>query len=168
MQLRGSLSILWHCLSLGLEWKLIFSSPVAPAEFSKFAGILSAALSQHHLPGFEIAQLWPWSMEWSRAKANRVLPRERTGHSKHPLPATQEKALHMDITRWRDVGGKIIRMVMNWTCRMREREDPKRSKTLWLSQLAKCHYLQKFELLKEGCMQTKNNKLCCTQRISGS
>jgi len=33
------------------------SSPVATAEFSKFAGILSAALSQHHLSGFEIAQL---------------------------------------------------------------------------------------------------------------
>ena len=32
-------------------------SPVATAEFSKFAGILSAALSQHHLLGFEIAQL---------------------------------------------------------------------------------------------------------------
>ena len=42
----------------------------------------------------------PWSMEWSRAKANRVLPRERTGHSKHVLPTTQEKTLHMDITRW--------------------------------------------------------------------
>ena len=28
------------------------------------------------------------------------LPRERTGHSKHPLPTTQEKTLHMDITRW--------------------------------------------------------------------
>ena len=28
-----------------------------------------------------------------------VLPRERTGHSKHPLPTTQEKTLHMDITR---------------------------------------------------------------------
>ena len=24
----------------------------------------------------------------------------RTGHSKHPLPTTQEKTLHMDITRW--------------------------------------------------------------------
>ena len=36
----------------------------------------------------------------SRAKANRVLPRELTGHSKHPLPTTQEKTLHMDITRW--------------------------------------------------------------------
>ena len=30
----------------------------------------------------------------------RVLPRERTGHSKYPLPTTQEKILHMDITRW--------------------------------------------------------------------
>ena len=26
--------------------------------------------------------------------------RECTGHSKHPLPTTQEKTLHMDITRW--------------------------------------------------------------------
>ena len=25
---------------------------------------------------------------------------ERTGHSKHPLLTTQEKTLHMDITRW--------------------------------------------------------------------
>ena len=30
---------------------------MAIAEFSKFAGILSAALSQHYLSGFEIAQL---------------------------------------------------------------------------------------------------------------
>ena len=39
-------------------------------------------------------------MEWSRAKANRVLPREHTGHRKHPLPTIQEKMLHKDITRW--------------------------------------------------------------------
>ena len=39
-------------------------------------------------------QIWPWSIEWSRAKTNRVFPRERTGHSKHPLPTTQEKTLH--------------------------------------------------------------------------
>ena len=30
-------------------------------------------------------QVWPW------AKANRVLPREHSGHSKHPLPTTLEK-----------------------------------------------------------------------------
>ena len=57
VQLCGSLSILWHCLSLGLEWKLTFSSPLATAEFSRFSGILSAVLSQHHLLGFEIVQL---------------------------------------------------------------------------------------------------------------
>ena len=45
-------------------------------------------------------QIWPWNVEWIRAKTNRVLPRKCTGHSKHPLPTTQEKALHMDITRW--------------------------------------------------------------------
>ena len=45
-------------------------------------------------------QIWLWSTEWSRAKANRVLPREQTAHSKHPFPMTQEKTLHMDITRW--------------------------------------------------------------------
>ena len=44
--------------------------------------------------------IWPWSTEWSRAKAKRVLPRECTGHSKHPLPTTQEKTLYLDITRW--------------------------------------------------------------------
>ena len=35
VQVCGSLAILWHCLSLRLEWKLTFSSPVATAEFSK-------------------------------------------------------------------------------------------------------------------------------------
>ena len=32
-QLFGSLSILWNCLSLGVEWKLTFSSPVAVLNF---------------------------------------------------------------------------------------------------------------------------------------
>ena len=44
-------------LSLELEGKLTFSSPVASAEFFRFAGILNAALSEHPLLGFEIAQL---------------------------------------------------------------------------------------------------------------
>ena len=34
-----------NCLSLGLKWKLTFSSNVTAAEFSKFAGILRAASS---------------------------------------------------------------------------------------------------------------------------
>ena len=77
VQLCGSLSILWHCLSLGLEWK-----------------------SRKSRNTWSNRQIWPWNTEWSRAKTNRVLPREHTGHSKHPLPTTHEKTLHMDITRW--------------------------------------------------------------------
>ena len=33
-------------------------------------------------------------------RLTRVLPRELSGHSKHPLPTTQEKTPHMDITIW--------------------------------------------------------------------
>ena len=36
---------------------LLRTGPVVTAEVFKFAGILSAELSQHHLLGFEIAQL---------------------------------------------------------------------------------------------------------------
>ena len=39
------------------------------------------------------------STKWSKAKSNRVLLREHTGHSKHPLPIIQVKSLHMDITK---------------------------------------------------------------------
>jgi len=49
-----------HSLALpffGIGMKTDLFSPVATAVFSKFAGILSEALSQHPLSGFEIAQL---------------------------------------------------------------------------------------------------------------
>jgi len=55
------------------------SSSVATAESSRFAGILSAAFSQHHLLGFEIAQLGfhqnlaHWRREWQTTST--FLPR---------------------------------------------------------------------------------------------
>ena len=63
-------------------------------------GDQSAKVGSQETPGVTPKQIWPWSAEWSRAKANRVWQREHTDHSKHPLPTTQEKILHMDITRW--------------------------------------------------------------------
>ena len=45
-------------------------------------------------------KIWPWSTNWSGANANTVLLGEHTGHSKHPLRITQEKTLHMNITKW--------------------------------------------------------------------
>ena len=39
---------------------------------------------------------------WNEAgqRLIEVCQENSTGHSKHPLPTTQEKTLHMDITRW--------------------------------------------------------------------
>ena len=48
---------LFKLIQFRLELKLTFSSSVATAEFSTFAAIMSASLSQHHILGFEIAQL---------------------------------------------------------------------------------------------------------------
>ena len=47
---------------------------MATAEFSKFAGKLSAALSQSHLPGFEIAQLEFHHLHWICLEIPRSLP----------------------------------------------------------------------------------------------
>ena len=44
-------------------------------------------------------QIWPWSTNLALAKFNRVFPREHTGHTKYALTSTQEKTLHMDLTR---------------------------------------------------------------------
>ena len=57
MQLCGSLDIFLALPFFGIGMKTDYSSLVAIAEFSKFAGILSEAFSQHHLLGFEIVQL---------------------------------------------------------------------------------------------------------------
>ena len=54
-------------------------------------------------------QICPWSTKWSMAKANRVLSREHTSHSKQHFPTTQGTALHMDITRW-----SILKL--DWLC----------------------------------------------------
>ena len=59
-------------------------------------------------------QIWPWNAYWSRAKANRVLPRERTGQNKYPLPTTQEKTLHMDIIRWSTLKSDYILCSQRW------------------------------------------------------
>ena len=83
----------------GLQWVAISFSRGSsrPGDLFRVSHIAGRCFT---LRATREAQIWPWSTEWSRSKANRVLPREWTGHNKHPLPTTQEKILHMDITRW--------------------------------------------------------------------
>ena len=59
----------------GIGMTMDFSSPVATAELSKFAGILSITLSQHHLLGFKIAQLEFWTpLVAQLVKNQRAMP----------------------------------------------------------------------------------------------
>ena len=61
-------------------------------------GDWNAKVGSQEIPG--VTGKFGLEYKMKQGKANRVLPREHTGHSKHPLPITQEKTLHMDITRW--------------------------------------------------------------------
>ena len=44
-------------------------------------------------------QVWPWSIKWSKAKANSFARRMHRS-SKHPLPTTQTMTIHMHVTTW--------------------------------------------------------------------
>ena len=63
-------------------------------------------------------QIWPWSTEWSKTKANRVFPREHTGHCKHPLPITKEKTL-----TWTLPGGQYWNQIDYILCSQRWRSS---------------------------------------------
>ena len=55
-------------------------------------GDWSAKVGSQETPG--VTEKFGLGM-WNEAELRKC-----TGHSKHPLPTTQEKNLHMDITRW--------------------------------------------------------------------
>ena len=77
-------------------------------------------------------QVWAWSTDWSRAKANRVLPRECTGHSKHPLLTTQEKTLHVGITRWSILKSKWLYSLQSKMEKLHTVSKHKTGSWLWL------------------------------------
>ena len=82
-----------------ISWLQAPSSMVLEPKKIKSVSVLIFSLSICYL------QIWPWSTQWSRSKANRVLPRECTGHSKHLLSMTQEntQGRHQMVntkTRW--------------------------------------------------------------------
>ena len=63
-------------------------------------------------------------MEWSRANANTVLPREHTGHSKHPLPATQRR-----LYTWTSPDGQYRNQIDYILCSQRWRSSIQSAKT---------------------------------------
>ena len=96
-------------------------------------------------------QIWLWHTKWRREKANSF-PRECTGHCKHPLPTTQEKILHMDITTW-----SILKS--NWLYSLQPKMEKlytvsknKNMSWLWLRSWAPYYQIQtQIEENRENC-----------------
>ena len=75
---------------------------MATAEFSKFPGILSATLSQHHLLGFKIAQLEFWAPLVAQLVKNQSATPETWVQSlAWEDPLEKGKATHCSILAWR-------------------------------------------------------------------
>ena len=73
---------------------------LTPPKYVLFiTGDWNAKVGSQEIPGVT-GKFGLGSTKLSRVKANRILPRECNGHSKHTLPTTQEMTLHMDITTW--------------------------------------------------------------------
>ena len=97
---RGSGQVKWKgfqsCKTSPRKWPA-FGRRVLNSSVHRWVGTNSLSMNWST---WSNRQIWPWSTEWNRAKANRVLLRECTGHSKHSLPTTQKKTLHMENIRW--------------------------------------------------------------------
>ena len=61
-------------------------------------GDWNAKVGSQEVPGV-IGKFGPGEQNEAGQRLTKVLPREYTGHRKHPLPTTQEMTLHMDIPR---------------------------------------------------------------------
>ena len=78
---------------------LLELTPPSPTNVHFIIGHWNAKVGSQEIPG--VTDKFGLGVQNEAGKiANSILPRECTGHSKHPLPTTQEKTLHMDITRW--------------------------------------------------------------------
>ena len=64
-------------------------------------------------------QIWPWSTEWSWAKANRVFPRECIGHSKNTLFRQHKRRLYT----WTSPDGQHQNQVDYILCSQRRRSS---------------------------------------------
>ena len=60
-------------------------------------GVWNAKVGSQEIPG--VTGKFGLGVQNEPGQRITVWPREYTGHSKHPLPTTQKKTLHMDITR---------------------------------------------------------------------
>ena len=110
---RWPLSVPTVLLGFLLPWMWGISSQVLQQSAATIPYLGHGIVPLSHFP-------WPWTWGssswpclWLSIKAatllhNKVLPKEHTGHRKHPPATTQEKTLHMDITQVVDTKIRLI------------------------------------------------------------
>ena len=86
----------WHCFPIYFPWSdFLELTPQKDVLF--IIGDWNAKVGSQETPG--ITGKCGLGVQ-NEAEQKLVLPREHTGHSKHPPPTAQKKTLHMAITRW--------------------------------------------------------------------
>ena len=84
-----------------VEVKQFYEDLQDPLEYQKnvlfTTGNQNAKVGNQEIPGVTVK--FGLGVQNEAVQRLTLLPRECTGHSKHPLPTTHEKTLHMDITR---------------------------------------------------------------------
>ena len=101
-------------------------------------------------------KIQPWNTKWSREKANRVLPRECTDHSKHLLPTTTR-----DDYTWISPGGQYQNQTDYSLCSQRWRDSIQSAKTrLWIE-----HFIAKFRLKMKKIRKTTRPFRCNLNQI---
>ena len=83
----------------------------------------NAKVGSQEIPGVT-GKFGRGSTKWSKAKANRILPRERTGHSKHPFPTTQRW-----LYTWTSPDGQYWNQTDHILCSWRWRSSIQSAKT---------------------------------------
>ena len=90
---RGLLHCRWILYQLSYQGSLIVRPSRMNAKKCPFQHRgKKCKVENQEIPGKR--HIWPWSTKWSKAKANRIVPREYTGHSKHSSNNTRNDSTH--------------------------------------------------------------------------
>ena len=115
----------WRSLSWMVLWRPKRSSRTSTQKICPFHHRGLECKSRKSKSTWSNQQIWPWSTEWSKAKANRVLSRECTSHSKHPLPTQHKRRLYT----WTSPDGQHGNQIDYILCSQRWRSSIQSSKT---------------------------------------
>ena len=108
-----------------------------PKDVLFITGDWNAKVGSQEIPG--VTGKFGLGVQNEAGQRLRILPRKCAGHNKHPLPATQEKTLHMDITRWSTPKSEWLYSLQPKMEKLYTGNKNKTKSWLWLRSWTHCH-----------------------------